>query len=270
MKSITKFVAAAAVMSGALLYGAEVIKFPAKDAFSKSLVMKGVTVTFNEDNILCSGKAMLTSKKAIDIDPAKKYTLKLTAIGNDKVPTTIYVGFAMRNAKDQATDAIHWQGFANTLTEVVAEAPKGAKAIKVKDGSKWRKFPHCVIMANAKADNSDVPNYNWVANNIVSAKQDGDVWTLELKAPLKRTLKAGTIIRQHYRGGYIYINSPKNIPANGKVEIKGTIGGIAKDIGSFSSLRWPINAKKARLIILADWRGNKGAVTIKDVSVTVE
>ena len=83
-------------------------------------------------------------------------------------------------------------------------------------------------------------------------------------------MPAGTLIRQHYRGGYLYVSAGRIIPVNGKLEIKGTIGGVSAKLESFNRKNFPVNARKAQLIILADWTGQKADVEIKDVTITVE
>lgn len=267
MKSITKLIMAAAAVSSAVLCGAEVINYSTKGGIKNIF---GKKVTFKENSVVCQGQSILAGKKIIEIDPAKKYTLKLTAVGNAEKSTVLYAGFSMLDAKGRTTVAHNWQGYPGTLTEVAADAKKGDTVIKVKDGSKWNKSAINVIAANAKADLSDIPNRNIVADNIVSSKKVGDVWELTLKKPLRAALPAGTLIRQHYRGGYLYISAGRIVPVNGTLEIKGTISGVSSKLESFSRKHFPVNAQKAQLVILADWTGKKADVEIKDVTITVE
>lgn len=265
MKLISKLAVAVLSVSGALLCAAEVTNYSVKD-ISRIL---GKNVTFKENSVVCNGQSMLVGKKIIEIDPAKKYTFKFTAVGNAEKSTRLFAGFAMLDAQGRSTEAQHWQGYQDTLTEVAAPAKKGDTVLKVKNGAKWRKGNYFTIACNAKADLSDIPNGSNIAENITDVKKVGDVWEITVKRPLRSDVAAGTLIRQHARGGYLYIAPIKTVPKNGQIEVKGSLKGIAKT-PVFRAPTWPVNAKKARWIILADWTGAKADVEIKDISITVE
>ena len=88
--------------------------------------------------------------------------------------------------------------------EVVEDAPKGAKVIKVKDASKFKK-PYGTLNAGAKADLSDLPNFN-VLGYVTDFVQKDDVWEVSLQYPLRAPVKAGTAVRESgffLRSGFI-------------------------------------------------------------------
>ena len=181
MKLISKLAVAVLSVSGALLCAAEVTNYSVKD-ISRIL---GKNVTFKENSVVCNGQSMLVGKKIIEIDPAKKYTFKFTAVGNAEKATRLFAGFAMLDAQGRSTEAQHWQGYQDTLTEVAAPAKKGDTVLKVKNGAKWRKGNYFTIACNAKADLSDIPNGNNIAENITDVKKVGDVWEITVKKPLR-------------------------------------------------------------------------------------
>ena len=221
------------------------------------------------DGVINVKKMTPLSSKRFDIDPAKKYTLKLSAravnMEDEKAGSLIYAGFAVFDQKGRMISAVNSAAVAGTLTEVVEDAAKGATVIKIKDGSKFAK-KYGVMVAGAKADLSDLPNFNFIAGVKDIAAKDG-VWDVTLERPLVRDLKAGTVIREHMRGGYLYT---AGIKSAGKdwITMSGSITGMKK--GSWNGRVWPAGAVKAQIVILSNWTNKKLETQFKDISLTVE
>ena len=155
----------------------------------------------------------------------------------------------------------------NTQTEVVADAKKGDTVLVVKDASKFKKSPYYSIVAGAKQDLSDLPNRNIIASGIKDFAKDGESWKITLTKPLLKDVKAGTSVRVHSAGGYLYTAGVKYVGKDW-VTMSGKIKGIRK--GVWSGSVWPAGTAKADVIILANWNKQKTPVQIKDVSLTIE
>lgn len=266
MNSITKFAVCAAVLAGAAVVSAETLDFTKPGQFLNPMRK---SITEANGQIKTKGKTFLISKQTFTIDPAKKYTVKVTVDGNTVKPSALYIGFQVIDANGRAYSAVNWQGQHYTFTQVVRDAKKGDKVIYVKDGSRWVSHSAFQFALNAKEDGSDVPNRQIVRNPIASKAKQGDVWALTLKEPLKADIAAGTNVRQHVDGGYFY-SIIKTLPVGKESTLTGTVQGAAKTVSSFNGKQWPVNAKKAQLLLLVDWNNTGAELTFKDITLTIE
>ncbi|MBE6405769.1 MAG: hypothetical protein E7040_07085 [Lentisphaerae bacterium] len=266
MNSFTKLAVCAAALAGAAVVSAETVKYTKPGMFLNPMRRN---VTEANGQIKTQGKTFLIAKEKFTIDPAKKYTVTVKVDGDKAKGAALYVGFQVVDAKGRAYPAINWQGQQQTFTQVVRAAKKGDKVIYVKDGSRWVSHSTFHIALNAKQDNSDVPNTQIVRNPIASKAKQGDVWALTLKEPLKADIAAGTNVRQHADGGYFY-SIIRTVPAGKESTFTGTVQGFAKNLSSFNGKQWPINAKKAQLLLLIDWNNANAENTFKDISLTIE
>ena len=221
------------------------------------------------DGVLNVKKQTIIFSKKFDIDPNKKYTLSLSGrtvnMEDEKASSLVYAGFAVYAENGRMIGAVNSAVVAGTLTEVVEDAAKGATVIKIKDGSKFVK-KYGVLAADAKEDLSDLPNFN-IFGNVKDAVAKDNVWEVTLERPLAREIKAGTVVREHLRGGFLYTAGAKSIGKNW-ITMSGTITGMKK--GSWYGKMWPAGAVKAQVVILANWTNKKLETQFKDISLTVK
>ena len=177
----------------------------------------------------------------------------------------VYAGFTVFDKKGRMIGAIHSSVVPKTMTEVVEDAAKGATVIKIKDGSKFAK-KWGAIVTGAKADLSDLPNFNYIGNIKSFEAKDG-VWEVTLERPLTREIKAGTVIREHRRSGYLYTAGVKHIGKDWIV-MSGSISGVKA--GTWNYKFWPAGAAKAQIVILANWGKKDLETQFKDISLTAE
>ncbi len=229
---------------------------------------KSANITDGDGVIVVKKNTRLLSVK-FDIDPSKKYTLKLSCraanIEKDGDRSTIFAGFILFDKNGREMNCYHCCVVPDTMTEVAEDAPKGAKVIKLKDCSKFAK-KYGVVVADAKADLSDLPNYNFLGYIADFANKDG-VWEVSLLYPLTRPVKAGTVVREHMRGGYLYTAGVKTAGKDW-ITMSGTITGTSK--GSWTGRTWPVGAVKAQVVILANWNNKNLETQFKDISLTVK
>ncbi len=264
---LSKFFAVAAIgFSAVLMCNAEVIPMNAdflRNAWTNSLKCDGNQITV-------SGRSFLVSRKPIDIDHAKKYSFKITAVGNKVKPTNIYVGFDFCDENGKGIAAHHLQGLQYTITPLARDAKKGDTKIYISKGAAWVRGGSVCIVKDAKADNSDVPNAKVVGENVTAVKKVGTEWEVTLAKGLTEDLPANTSLRQHLKGGYYYCVANKSIPAEGEITLQGSVSGLPKYLQQYNAKNWPIGAKKAYFIILADWGNTKTPVILKDGTFTIE
>jgi|GEM_PF-502977 len=203
---------------------------------------------------------VLYSAKKVTLDPGKKYTISFDyRLKEGEKAGIFYAGFAPFDAKGRQIQVISVNVVKNTETIVAKAAKKGDTVVYLKDASKWdMKTPYGYIVFDAKKDYADLPNYNFAAVPKNNIKQDGDVWAITLKTPLKKDVAEGTAVRQH-RSGSTYIYSYiKRLTPQEWVSGKGSIDGVVSKFGMNSKKLWAGTASVRVLIMVQG--GKKGSV----------
>ena len=265
MKTAMKFMLGTAALLVAGSLAAQTATFnQAADWKKNKLVSDG------DGALNIASQAMLVSSKRFDIDPAKTYTLKFSVAAPevaDKKTAWVLGGFALYDKAGRPITCLQSAVMPNTQTEVAVGAKKGDSVLIVTDTSKIKKSLYYGIVAGAKKDLSDLPNRNLIGIGIKDVAKDGESWKITLARPLVKDVKAGTSIRVHYAGGYLYTAGSKYIGKNWVV-MAGKIKGIRK--GVWAGNVWPAGAAKAEFIILANWNKQKTPIQIKEASLTIE
>ena len=247
-----KFLSMLAMAALTVSLSAETIKYDLKQDFSKE---RQSVVT--EDVLTYTGAGTLVFKP-VKHDPTAKYTLTFEAKQNgDTKAFPLYGGFYCydKNGRLISHESVYHNPA--SLTELVKDANVGDTSITVKDGSKWRKDTQ--IAFNAKEDKSDLPNYD-LAKYTTKVEKQGDVWVISFSKPLKKAYAAGTKVRLHMSGGYIYTSSAKSATADWKT-YTGTIEGKYIWVGSVTVR--PI------LMLNWNWQDRTGSTQIRNVSLTI-
>ena len=249
-------------------------------------------ITSDANGVLTfKGSCTSYSTRIFELDPTKKYTVSgdFRQIAGKKA-AVLFFGFQPMDAQNRqillphtqiipGTDTVavlrprlqswmpHTQIIPGTDTVLTADVPKGAKEIRVKDASKWRKGYRFAI--NTDPSLKDLPNFNVIHNNSVTAVKDGDDWKVTFDSPIRIAIKKGTSVRQHGLGGTMYPAAPA-VRLNGNWKTyKGSATGILKTYG-YSYTKFPIGTKKVRMILFVNL-GQKDAVTeVKNLTLSVE
>jgi len=215
-------------------------------------------------------QTMMTSSKRFEIDPEKTYTIKFSVRAPEvkgKSASLIFAGFAVYDKNGRLITQSNCDAIPDTLTEVVSDAKKGDAVLIIKDGSHFKKANDVIAVAGAKEDLSDLPNFNILATGIKSVEKHDNVWKITVNKPLTKDVKAGTSVRLHRAGAYLYAAGRKAVGKDW-VTMSGSTKGIKTD--SWKNSFWPPRAEKAEFIILANWNKEKTPVQFKDLSLTVE
>ena len=227
-------------------------------------------------NVTADAKGVLTFKgscasystQIFDFDPAKKYTVSgdFRQIAG-KTPAVLFFGFQPLTAQNREILIPNTQIIPGTDTELTADVAFGAKELRVKDASKWRKGYRFAI--NTDPSLKDLPNFNVIQSASLSMTKEGDDWKVTFAQPIRIALKKGTRVRQHGLGGAMYPAAPAvRINGNWKT-YKGTASGILKTHG-YTYNKFPLGTAKVRMIIFVNL-GQKDAVTeVKNLTLKVE
>lgn len=258
------------LMGAVALLAAGVLSAQEVKTFNKAADWgKSPAVTDGEDCLKVSRKAMLIGSK-FKIDPDKTYTVKYSVRAQDiqgKDYSWCLGGFEIFGKNGKPISCINVNVVSGTMTEVVADAAKGSQTLTVKDGSKFKKGGYLYLFSGAKEDLSDLPNYNVIAIGIKDVQKKDDGWEITLSGKLSKDLKAGTMIREHSAGGYLYTAGARNVFDKWGV-MQGKIRGYSKS--GWAGNKWPVGAESARFIILVNWSNKKLETQFKDVTMTIE
>ena len=224
-------------------------------------------VTFADGAITVTGKAQLNCRKVFPVDPAKKYTVKVTvARTSGTKPSLVYVVLNPLDSSRRWISANTVSPAAGTETKLTAPVKSGDKVIFVKDASKWKLSYKGGIHYNAKADLSDLPNSLNLNSNPVKIQPDGKVWKIELDKPVKVSLPAGLTIRQANSGGYFHVGAKYIFNThNFNASLQGNSAPPAPG-------KWWKGVEYTNLILLVNWNkeAKDNTVKITDISIVEE
>lgn len=222
-----KMLIASALLAVGALY-AEDIELNTAESWNKQANIKSV-----EGGVLeVTGRKVLTSETIFEIDPAKTY--KISGEFRQSVGEKIrsYFGFMVFDEKKRNMAPLTFNVVVGTDTELIEDLKPTDTTLKVKDAAKWgQSFKLSKIALNTAEDYSDLPNFNYITQEITDVQKDGDVWVVTLNKPAGKEAKAGSKVRLHGGGGFVYTGGAtslrlemtgKNLP----VQSKGTVNTV--------------------------------------------
>ena len=253
-------IAALAVSCFGILNANEIIKIEKTGDLSKSSKVSQLG-----DLLIVKGSADLFSAKTIKLDPNKKYKLSGDFRLQSGGPVQIFLGYVAQDSNGKTIFPLYVNPVSGSATEIAATVRRGSKVITVKDASKWnKKFAACYIAFHAKDDFSDLPNRSVIQIEKNGIKQNGNVWEITLKQPLKMNMMEGTKVRQHINGATYIWNTGFATLKNQWITRRGVLTGVAKT-GNPPNKLWP-GTKYVKLIIRVN--GKSDSVTeIRGVKV---
>lgn len=223
------------------------------------------------DGILTVQKKTFLRTGRFTVDPNKTYTVKAAARAKDaqdKKTSWVLVGFNAFDKTGRPINSVNVNCIPTTFTTVAADAKKGDTVLLVKDASKVKKGNFYSFVKDAKADLSDLPNYNVFVTGVKDAVKKGDNWEITFSKPLVSDVAAGTAVREQIHGGYIYTGGSANVGADWKI-LSGSIKGLDTK-GVWYSTRWPIGTVQAQFVILANWANEPLITELKDISIDIQ
>lgn len=243
--------AAACVCS---LTAAEVLTLNEPADFTNQLFKPAKQLVKADDALSVKGQSFcLFSVKTLTLDPTKKYTLSLDYRQKEGDGSgVLYVGFVPFNAEGKQIRAVSVNAVKNTEAVVAKAAKSGDTVVYLKDASKWDlKTPYGYIVFDAKEDYADLPNFSYIAVPGGNIKQDGDVWEITLKEPLKKDIAEGTVVRQQKAGSaYIYSIIRTKFTHTDWLSGSGKIDGSVSKFGTGNKQLWPGTASVRILVMM--------------------
>jgi len=192
---------AAAVHAGSILVCDKASE--GKSTFTlNSYAYKPQVVTENGETFFrVRGRVALVSDATAKIDPNKYYvvSVKIRSVAN---PSKALLGYSPLDSQNRSVEHINAVAVAKSFTKLTRDAKTGDKSIFIENGQNWVKGA-CAPVFNAKEDNSDIPNFN-VLPPVRQIKENDNDFEVELGAALKQDLPAGTFVREHRMGGFVY------------------------------------------------------------------
>ncbi|MBP5638595.1 MAG: right-handed parallel beta-helix repeat-containing protein [Victivallales bacterium] len=133
------------------------------------------------------------STKAIKLQPLATYSFHARLRGTPGTKIWIVTESLRADGSSFPPTAVTYDP--DALATVAKEATAGSMQLTLDGTDSWadKNIRSFVLALNAKADASDLPNINYVP--VKSIAEDG---TVELRHPLRMTLKTGTMVRRHW------------------------------------------------------------------------
>lgn len=218
--------------------------------------------------IVVNGRAMLVSKDLIKIDPAKSYELSGMFKNGEGKPSMVCFGFSLFDKDKKPINYTAVGIVPGTDTELAADVSATDTVVKIKDGTKWKPLGHALVAFETDPSFSDLPNRKLSSLGIAKVEKNGENYEMTLKKPVGKAFPAGTKVREHIAGGYMYTGGfAANAPADWK-NFTGTAGGSGKP-GIPGNNAWWTGAEYARILILANWNAKETTqLLIKNVTLT--
>jgi hypothetical protein len=246
-----------ALSAGILVAGDALLKVNAEDGMA-GFTGRNVKIVENARDgkkaFMAEKKGIIFTKETFKIDMEKSYVISVWVKAAGE-PSFCWLGIAPCDAKRQYIQSHYVANVKGSLTELVAACKSGDTVVKIKDGSKWINQQYRVIAFGAKDDESDLPNRD-VSSGIKNIEQKDGVYEVTLLKPLKKDYPAGTKVREHTMGGYVYAKKGR-VPGEW-TKWQGTVKG--------SSLR---KGETGRLILLCNWGKDKDKDILFD-ELTIE
>ena len=221
-----------------------------------------------EDGLQIARAAMLHSKPNFQVNPKKKYKLTMKVRRAPGSPPSHFYAVFLPATDEGATIRMNQvTAVAKSEGTLVAEVKKGFTTLQIKPENPryWSAGSGRVVCFNAADDMSDLPN-TALSDGIAKVEVKDGIAEVTLRRPMRFDVPAGTKVRIHVGGAYIYVIQAAPVPENW-TEYSGEVSGIAP---GWSNKHFPVGTASAAVSIMANWNVPSGTATqvqIKDVKV---
>lgn len=230
-------------------------------------------LSVNDGVLTATGSVRLFSN-AYPVDSSKTYTISAEIRQTAGMPRNVYVGFVPLDAKGDPISFAKVSVKKGTETALSRSVKKGDKEIWIKVNKKWDPMSSIVgrsdvIAWNVKDDFSDLPNSNISYCGIADVETVGNEMKVTLVRPFSASVPAGTKIRCHNDGGFMY-SAGYGVPGRNEFKrFEGSAKGML-EVG-YSAKSWPKGTKKCHILLLLNWGGQKnGKTEFRNVKLTVK
>ena len=151
----------------------------AKKAFDmRNYAKLSITKDENKAVFVADGLCILISNQSFKVKPNTKYQVSVKAKSLNTTPTFMLLGLAPFDAKGRLLGHINFDGVQATLTELSRSCNAKDKVIYVKDASKWQGTNRSIAF-DAKADKSDIPNFNVSNSQVIKVEEVEEEGSME-------------------------------------------------------------------------------------------
>ena len=227
-----------------------------------------------KDGVLTATGSIRLFSNAVPVDPSKTYTISAEIRQIAGLPRNVYVGFVPLDAKGDPISCAKVSVKKGTETTLSRAVKKGDKEIWIKVNKKWDPVSSIVgrsdaIAWNVKDDYSDLPNSNIYYCGIANVETVGNEMKVTLVRPFTADVPAGTKIRCHNDGGFMYTAGEGTPGRSDFKRFEGSAKGML-EIG-YTTTSWPKGTKKCHVVLLLNWGGKKeGKTEFRNVILTVK
>jgi hypothetical protein len=258
-------IAVSALMAGGL-FAAEALK-PAAVADFKGWVKNIKPI---ENGVRLSGtysSMRIETIKTIKVDTKKKYRIscEYRIAPGAKSAARFYFAPVCIGKDGKVLAATPQNAYPGTQTVLAAAAKKGDKVVKIKDGAKWvEQWGN--IAFNAKADLSDLPNFDYVPFSAV--KKNGSVWEVTLKSPLTKDYPAGTAVREQRDGASYRYMIAYQLPKAEWTKCSRVLTGEKPEAARGYESAWRLGTVASGMIIFTN--GTPADIEFRNISLVEE
>ena len=266
MKKMTLLFFCAFVSAAA--FAADVYEYNTPADWEKKAVIKVLPDGVLEFN----GKQNITTAKSFKVDPQKKITLSFEIRAReDSVDTMVYAGFQQQDSDKIILEPVYVRQEVGSLTTLTEDAKAGATKLKIRKPSRWIKpvYRGYYIVFDAKKDLSDMPNTSGIALVAEKDLPDGIV-EITLKKPLPKDYPAGSQVRFHIGGPYMYSALDAKKLSSEWIQVSCTVTGT--DPAAMDFKKWWIGTKYAKPFFLLNFRdfAKQKYTQLRNIKITIE
>lgn len=226
----------------------------------------GSFVQTEDGGLRIAASAKFRARNPIHLDPKKTYRFSLkvrTAPGSQ--PAGFYMLFEPVTEEGRTISMHNVTNIKGSEAKLAADTDPASDVVLVTPVNHryWTAASGWRLCFDAADDLSDLPNFS-VSPVFKSVEKlaDGNV-KVTLRSPVKIAAKAGTPVRIHAGGAYIYVGVMGKTP-DGWTEMSGEVSGIKP---GWSNKTFPIGTAMFFPAMLANWGTKNTAFEIKDVKV---
>ena len=249
-------------------FAAEVYEYNTPDDWEKKAVIKVLP-----DGVLeFTGKQDITTAKSFKVDPRKKVTLSFEIRAReDSIDTMVYAGFQQQDSDKIILEPVYVRQEVGSLTTLTENATAGATKLKIRKPRRWIKpiYRGYYIIFDAKNDLSDLPNTSGI--QLVAAEDLADgVVEITLKKPLPKDYPAGSQVRFHIGGPYMYSALDAKKLSSEWIKVSCTVTGT--DPAAMDFKKWWIGTKYAKPLFLLNYKdfAKQKHTQLRKIKVSIE
>lgn len=208
----------------------------------------------------------LAAAKPVKVDPAKSYRFSLKArLAPGSQPTQVYFIAVPRDEEGRTIYMYNVTPIKGSEGTLAADCQKEDTFLMVKPASRrhWGMVRSWRVCLNAEDQYADLPNYHVTPNLAAIENAEDGVIKVTLRTKVNMAAKAGTPVRLHAGGSYLYVIDIK--PTAQWTEYSGTIKGILPC--GWKNTSFPVGTESFTPTLMANWGKEGCAFEIKDVKI---